>query len=85
MNHIRIYLVFSLLCFPVNVLLRELVWDSFWVIALTSFWFAIGLHRVFGRTPPVTASFKEAARCSVMAVAWPLMPKTTSVVDSPTK
>jgi hypothetical protein len=77
MNHIRIFLVFSLLCMPVNVLLRELVWDSFWVIALTSLWFAIGLRRVFGDSPPLTANFKEAVRGSVMAVAWPFMPKNT--------
>lgn len=77
MNHIRIFLVFSLLCFPVNIFLREMVWDSYWVIAATSLWFAVGLRRVFGAEPPVTTSFKQAARCSLMAVAWPLMPKAT--------
>lgn len=76
MNHIRIFLVFSLFCFPVNVLLREMVWDSYWVIAGTSLWFAVGLHRIFGGVPPVTTSFKQAARCSLMAVLWPLTPKT---------
>ncbi len=75
LNHIRIFLVFSLLCCPVNILLRELVWDSYLVIAATSLWFAIGLHWVFGGVPPVTKSFKEAARCTLIAVAWPLMPK----------
>lgn len=77
-NHIRLFLVFTLLCLPLNIFLRAFVWDSIWVIVATAGWFTLGQIRMFNGPAPATTSFTQAAKCSVMAMAWPLIPKRRS-------